>query len=63
MTWRDDVSDKAQGDLDTLFSQAALLAQILLMRNREFFPFGATINARGVVGLSTPVPDATSHRA
>lgn len=56
MAWRDDVSEGAQSDLDTVFSQAALLARTLLMRNREFFPFGATISTTGAVGLSTPVP-------
>jgi cell division septation protein DedD len=60
MTWRDDISEGAQGDLDTVFSQAALLARTLLMRNREFFPFGATISDHGTVGLSTPLPDAAS---
>lgn len=56
MTWREEVSDKAQGDLDALFTQAALLAQTLLMRNREFYPFGAVMSSRGTVGLSTPAP-------
>ena len=60
MAWRDDISEGAQGDLDTVFSQAAMLAQTLLMRNREFFPFAATISAKGAVGLSTPVPDAAA---
>jgi len=60
MAWRDDISEGAQSDLDTVFSQAALLARTLLMRNREFFPFAATIGAKGAVGLSTPVPDATT---
>jgi len=60
MAWRDDISEGAQSDLDTVFSQAALLARTLLMRNREFFPFAATIGAKGAVGLSTPVPDSTT---
>jgi hypothetical protein len=60
MTWRNDVSDKAQGELDSLFSQAAMLAQTLLMRNREFFPFGATISTKGALGLSTPVPESSN---
>jgi hypothetical protein len=60
MAWRDDVSEGAQSDLDTVFSQAALLARTLLMRNREFFPFGATISTKGAVGLSTPVPAAAT---
>lgn len=60
MAWRDDISEGAQSDLDTVFSQAALLARTLLMRNREFFPFGATISTKGAVGLSTPVPDAAT---
>jgi hypothetical protein len=60
MAWRDDVSEGAQSDLDAVFSQAALLARTLLMRNREFFPFGATISVKGAAGLSTPVPDAVT---
>jgi len=60
MTWRNDVSDKAQGELDSLFSQAAMLAQTLLMRNREFFPFGAMISTKGALGLSTPVPESSN---
>lgn len=60
MAWRDDISEGAQSDLDTVFSQAALLARTLLMRNREFFPFAATMSAKGAVGLSTPVPEATT---
>ena len=60
MGWRDDISEGAQSDLDTVFSQGALLARTLLMRNREFFPFAATISAKGAVGLSTPVPEATT---
>ncbi len=60
MAWRDDISEDAQGDLDTVFSQAAMLAQTLLMRNREFFPFAATINSKGAIGLSTPLPDGAA---
>ncbi len=60
MAWRDDISKDAQGDLDTVFSQAAMLAQTLLMRNREFFPFAATISTKGAVGLSTPLPDVAA---
>jgi cell division septation protein DedD len=60
MAWRDDVSEGSQSDLDTVFSQAALLARTLLMRNREFFPFAATLSTKGAVGLSTPVPAAAT---
>lgn len=56
-TWRDGASATAQQDLDGLFNQAALLAQTLLMRNREFYPFGAAVNAKGAIALSTPLPD------
>ncbi len=60
MAWRDDISEQAQGDLDAVFSQAAMLARTLLMRNKEFFPFGATVSAKGAIGLSTPVPDGAA---
>jgi len=59
-----DGREKTQKDLDDLLSQSAMLAKTLLMRNGEFFPFGATVGMRGKFALVTPVPDTdapTSH--
>ena len=58
MNWREDASEKAQADLDSLFNQSALLAQTLLARNGEFYPFGASLGTRGKFYLATPLPEA-----
>lgn len=56
--------ERIQQDLDELLSQLAVLAKALIIRNGEFFPFGASIGKRGKYTLVTPVPEAdqpTSH--
>jgi len=49
--------ERIQQDLDELLSQSAMLAKALLVRNGEFFPFGATIGKRGKFNLVTPTPE------
>lgn len=56
--------ERIQADLDELLGQLAILAKALLIRNGEFFPFGATIGKRGKFTLVTPVPESerpTAH--
>lgn len=64
MVAREDIRERAQGDLDELLSQLAMVAKALLIRNGEFYPFGATIGTRGKFALVTPVPEGdrpTAH--
>ncbi len=49
--------ERIQQDLDELLSQSAMLAKALLVRNGEFFPFGATVGKRGQFNLVTPTPE------
>ena len=56
--------ERIQSDLDELLGQLGVLAKTLLIRNGEFFPFGATISKRGRYALVVPVPEAdrpTAH--
>ncbi|MBN2176808.1 MAG: hypothetical protein JW722_04035 [Demequinaceae bacterium] len=56
--------ERIQQDLDELLGQLATLAKALLIRNGEFFPFGASIGKRGKFTLVTPVPEGdrpTAH--
>ncbi len=50
--------ERVQQDLDELLGQLAILAKALIIRNGEFFPFGATIGKRGKYTLVTPVPES-----
>ena len=63
MPSRPDLRERTQQDLDELLGQLAVLAKALLLRNGEFFPFGATIGMRGKFALVTPVPDSTAPTA
>jgi hypothetical protein len=58
-----DARERSQGDLDDLLSRSAMLAKALLIRNGEFFPFGATIGTRGKFALVTPVPEVETPTA
>jgi hypothetical protein len=48
-SWRDTTSEPAQAELDGLVGAALGMAQHLLSKNHEFYPFGAAVEAGNVV--------------
>ena len=50
-SWRDSATQQAQDDLDGLLSATLPLAQQMLSKNGEFYPFGATVSADGQTRL------------
>lgn len=63
MSSRPNRQERIQRDLDELLRQSATLAKALLVRNGEFFPFGATIGTRGAFSLVTPLPEGNRPTA
>lgn len=63
MSARPNRQERIQQDLDELLRQSATLAKALLIRNGEFFPFGATIGKRGKFDLITPIPEGNRPTA
>ena len=55
-TWRDTASASAQDDLDGLLNLVLPLAQELLGKNGQFYPFGASVSATGEASLTAPDP-------
>ena len=50
-SWRDTASTSAQKDLDDLLNFVVPLAQELLGKNGQFYPFGATMSQAGEASL------------
>src|SRR4051795_3295271 len=51
MSWRDDASEEAQGQLDQLLNIALGFAQEELGEHREFFPFAVALDREGQAAL------------
>jgi hypothetical protein len=60
-SWRDSASEAAQDDLDTLFSTVLPLAEQILGKSGEMYPFGATVGNDGEVALLGAMPDLDDH--
>lgn len=59
MSWRDSTPQPVQDDLDGLLNTALDLAQDLLEKHSEFFPFGVTLDEEGgrTIIAGDPGPD------
>jgi len=55
-SWRDTASASAQEDLDGLLNLVLPLAQELLGKNGQFYPFGASVSAAGEASLTAADP-------
>ena len=51
-SWRDTASASAQDDLDRLLNLVLPLAQELLGKNGQFYPFGAAVSTGGEASLT-----------
>ena len=51
MSWRDQISQAAQDDLDGLLDAVLPFSQEMLGRHGEFFPYGATVTVGGEVRM------------
>jgi hypothetical protein len=60
-SWRDTASASAQEDLDNLLNVVLPLAQELLGKNGQFYPFGASISADGEASLTAADPALGDH--
>jgi hypothetical protein len=59
MSWRDQLSQGAQDDLDGLLDAVLPFGQQMLAEHGEFFPYGALVEADGqVVMVATPEDSA-----
>lgn len=57
-SWRDSASKSAQDDLDGLLKVVLPLAEDLLGRHAEFYPFGGTVSNEGETSLTGADPAA-----
>ena len=55
-SWRDAASASAQDDLDGLLNTVLPLAEDLLGKHREFFPFGGCVSTEGEASLTAADP-------
>jgi len=62
-SWRDSASQQAQDDLDGLLDTVMPLARKMLDKSGEFFPFGASVSARGESRLWSGDPGKGEHPA
>jgi hypothetical protein len=60
-SWRETTSKSVQDDLDAVVSTALDAALELLTKNKEFFPFGVTIDNFGGVGLASAADPALGN--
>ena len=60
-TWRDTASASAQADLDNLLNLVLPLAQELLGKNGQFYPFGASVANGGEASLTAADPELGEH--
>jgi len=66
ISWRDNASIQAQGDLDGLFSESLNAAIHFLGKNKEFYPFALALSTDGkssvaVTGQDEEFPDSQSR--
>lgn len=62
-SWRDEASPSAQDDLDGLLNVVLPLAEELLRKNGEFFPFGGSVSRQGEASLTAAAPELGEHPA
>jgi hypothetical protein len=62
-SWRDSASQSAQDDLDGLLNVVLPLAENLLGKNGEFFPFGGWVSLQGEASLTAADPGLGEHPA
>ncbi len=60
-SWRDTASASAQEDLDGLLNLVLPLAQELLGKNGQFYPFGASVSTGGEASLTAPDAGLGEH--
>lgn len=60
-SWRDTASASAQEDLDGLLNLVLPLAQELLGKNGQFYPFAASVSAGGEAAVTATDPDLGDH--
>ena len=62
-SWRDSVSQEAQDDLDGLLNAVLPLAENLLGKSGEFFPFGGLVSIHGEAAMTAADPGLGEHPA
>jgi hypothetical protein len=62
-SWRDSASQAAQDDLDGLLDVVLPLAEDLLGKNGEFYPFGGSVSRRGETSITAADPGLGEHPA
>jgi hypothetical protein len=62
-SWRDSASQSAQDDLDGLLNVVLPLAENMLGKNGEFFPFGGSVSRQGEASLTAADPGLGEHPA
>jgi len=62
-SWRDSASQSAQDDLDGLLDLVLPVAEDLLQRHAEFYPFGGTVSTDGEASLVGADPVLREHPA
>ena len=60
-SWRDSAPQSAQDDLDGLLNVVLPLAEDLLGKNGEFFPFGGSVSRQGEASLTAADPGVGEH--
>lgn len=60
-SWRDDLSQSAQDDLDGLLDFVLPFATEQLEKHGEFFPFGATVSSDGTMTAVMGDPDGSDQ--
>lgn len=60
-SWRDTASASAQEDLDGLLNLVLPLAQELLGKNGQFYPFGASVSTDGEASITATDPGVGDH--
>lgn len=62
-SWREGASDLAQSDADALFSAALELAEKMLAKRGEFYPFGVDVDTEDELAMFGAAPGLGEHPA
>lgn len=62
-SWRDSASQTAQDDLDGLLDVVLPLAEELLRKNKEFYPFGGSVSRQGEASIFAADAGVGEHPA
>jgi hypothetical protein len=60
-SWRDSTSQTAQDDLDGLLDAVLPLAERLVRKSGEFYPFGGVVSRQGETSLTAADPGVGEH--